>query len=172
MKPGSLRLAALALGACAAAGAASAAEPAPQVHEALTADAVPSAPYDESADAKAQVAAAIARAAQEHKFVLLDFGGNWCPDCRITAGVLRLGDVKPWIDKNFEFVAVDVGRMNRNLDIAGHYDVRIRAVPTIIILDPHGRVMNAGNPTALSDARSMTPQAIVDVIHGWIEQAG
>jgi thioredoxin 1 len=148
-----------------------AADPAPQVREQLTASSIPATPYDESANAGTDVAAAIARAAADHKFVLLDFGGNWCPDCRVTAGVLELDDVKPWVDKTFEVVTVNVGRMNRNLDIAERYGVKIKAVPTIIILDSQGRMLNAGNPAALSDARSMTPQAIVDTLHGWIEKA-
>jgi thiol-disulfide isomerase/thioredoxin len=156
----------------AATATALAAGPAPEVHETLISSSIPSAPYDVSADARAQVAAAIARAAAAHKFVLLDFGGNWCPDCRVTAGVLALDDVKPWIERNFEFVFIDVGRMNRNLDIAARYDVHIRAVPTMIILDSQGHMVNAGNPAALSDARSMTPQAIVDTLHGWIDKAG
>ncbi len=152
--------------------AACAAEPAPQVVQPLTSASVPSAPYDTGADAGAQVSTALARAATDHKFVLLDFGGNWCPDCRVTAGVLALGDVKPWVDRNFDIVMIDVGRMNRNLDLAERYGVRIRAVPTIIILDPQGHVLNSGNPAALQDARSMTPQAIVDTLHGWIQNAG
>ena len=39
-------------------------------------------PYDEAADASADVAAALKRAATEGKAVLLTFGANWCPDCR------------------------------------------------------------------------------------------
>jgi thiol-disulfide isomerase/thioredoxin len=144
-----------------------AAVPAPQIHEELTG--VPAAPYDEMADAHAQVAAAIARAGQSHKLVLLDFGGNWCPDCRVTAGVFAMPSVKPWIDQNFEVVSIDVGRMKKNLDIAARYNVAIKAVPTIILLDSNGRVINSGNPAALKDARSMTPQAIINTIHDWIE---
>jgi thiol-disulfide isomerase/thioredoxin len=143
---------------------------APQVHEALTS--APSAPYDENADARAEVAAAIARAAAAHKFVLLDFGGNWCPDCRVTAGVLALDEVRPWVQQNFEVVAIDVGRRTKNLDIAAGFNVRVQGVPTIIILDSNGKVMNAGNPSALEDARSMSPQAIVDTINGWIQPPG
>lgn len=152
--------------------AGAAAASAPQVHEPLTAAAVPASPYDETADAKAQVAAAIARAAAAHKFVLLEFGGNWCPDCRVTAGVLALDEVKPWVDKTFEVVPIDVGRMTKNLDIAERYGVKVKAVPTIIVLDAEGRMLNQGNPAALSDARSMTPQAIVDTLDGWIEKRG
>jgi thiol-disulfide isomerase/thioredoxin len=170
MKSWSLLIAAILaplLGFCGATGAPS---PAPQVRETL--DSAPATPYDQSADAQTAVAAAITRAAATHKFVLIDFGGNWCPDCRVTAGVLALGEVKPWVDKTFEVVMVDVGRMNRNLDIASRFGVKIRAVPTIIILDDQGHVLNSGNPAALSDARSMPPQAIVDTLNGWIQKPG
>ncbi len=140
----------------------------PQVTKTLTA--APDHPYDEQADAHAEVALAISRAAATHKYVLLDFGGNWCPDCRVTAGVLAMNDVDPWIKKNFVVVFVDAGRMNKNLDIAQTYDVKITAVPTMIVLDPQGHMVNSGNPSALKDARGMTPQAIVDTIYGWIQK--
>jgi len=145
-----------------------ASDAAPQLHEELRT--VPASPYDESADAQAQVAAAIASAAAGHKFVLLEFGGNWCPDCRVTAGVLAMGEVKPWVERTFEMVPVDVGRMRKNLDIAAQYGVKITAVPTIIILDSRGRMINTGNPAALQNARGMSPQAIVDTIYGWISK--
>jgi thiol-disulfide isomerase/thioredoxin len=147
-----------------------AADTAPRVHEPLTV--VPQAPFNETADAHADVALALSRAAATHKYVLLDFGGNWCPDCRVTSGVLEMKEVQPWIARNFIVVPIDVGRMNKNLDIAEAYGQKIHAVPTIVILDASGKILNAGNPTALSDARSMTPQAIVDTLNGWIRNPG
>ena len=151
-------------------GGAYAADTAPQVHEPLSN--VPQTPFSETADAHADVALALARAAATHKYVLLDFGGNWCPDCRVTSGVLMMNEVQPWIARNFIVVPIDVGRMNKNLDIAKTYGQNIHAVPTIVVLDATGKVLNAGNPTALSDARSMTPQAIVDTLNGWIQNPG
>jgi thioredoxin 1 len=150
--------------------AAYAADAAPQVHEALTV--VPDAPFTESADAHADVALALSRAAATHRYVLLDFGGNWCPDCRVTSGVLQMKEVQPWIARNFIVVPIDVGRMTKNLDIAKAYGQKIHAVPTMIVLDATGKMLNAGNPTALSNARSMTPQAIVDTLNGWIQNSG
>jgi len=147
-----------------------AADQAPQVHEPLTE--VPQAPFNESADAHADVALALSRAAATHKYVLLDFGGNWCPDCRVTSGVLQMKEVQPWIARNFIVVPIDVGRMTRNLDIAETYGQKIHAVPTMVVLDATGKMLNAGNPTALSNARSMTPQAIVDTLNGWIQNPG
>jgi len=126
-------------------------------------------PYDESADAHAQVDSAIKRAAAGQKLVLLDFGGNWCPDCRMTAGVLAMDEVKPWIARTFEVVTIDIGRLNKNMDIGERYGVTIKAVPAFIVLDGQGRRINAGNPAALKDARAMSPQAIVDTIYGWTQ---
>lgn len=125
-------------------------------------------PYDEQADAKADVAAAIARASANGKHVLLDFGGNWCPDCRVLAGVLGLEDVSAAVAGTFEVAMIDVGRFDKNLDVAAAFGVTIKAVPTVIVLDPQGRFVNAGHPTALSNARAMRPQAIVDTIFGWL----
>src|SRR4051794_25193406 len=42
-------------------------------------------PYDEKADPHKDVAAAFAQAKQDSKYVLLDFGANWCLDCRVLA---------------------------------------------------------------------------------------
>ena len=126
-------------------------------------------PYDESADAQAAVKRGIAKAKASGKYLLLDLGGNWCPDCRVLAGVLQLGEVAPAIARDFEVVTVDVGRMDKNLDIPAAYGAKVHAVPTVIILDPQGKFVNAGTPTALSNARAMTPQAIVDTIYGWID---
>jgi len=39
--------------------------------------------YPEPSQAKADIAAAMQKAAQAHKRVILDFGGNWCGDCQV-----------------------------------------------------------------------------------------
>lgn len=38
-------------------------------------------PYDEHADARADLKKAISQARKENKHVLVQFGGNWCPWC-------------------------------------------------------------------------------------------
>ncbi len=145
------------------------AEPAPRVVTALPSP-LPL-PYSETANAKADVVATLARAKASGKHVLLDFGGNWCPDCRILAGVLELDEVDAAVAATFEVAMIDVGRFNKNLDLAAAYGVKVTAVPTVIVLDPQGNFVNAGHPTALSNARAMKPQAIVDTIFGWVAEA-
>ncbi|MGI4877301.1 MAG: thioredoxin family protein, partial [Janthinobacterium lividum] len=50
-------------------------------------------PYDEAADGSAQVAAAKARAKASGKLLLIDLGGNWCPDCRVLAAIIDIPEV-------------------------------------------------------------------------------
>ncbi len=125
------------------------------------------APYDTEADAHAAVDAAFARAhANGHK-VMLDFGGNWCPDCRALAGVLAAPAVAAWTADNYETVLVDVGRFKKNMDIAQRYGVKINAAPTVLVLTKDGKLLNQGKVFALADARYMSSQAVVDLLAGW-----
>src|SRR5580704_10275934 len=67
-------------------------------------------PYDEHADADAAVAQAKAQALAARKLLLVDLGGNWCPDCRILAGAMALPEVRAFVDAHYVVVTVDVGR--------------------------------------------------------------
>ena len=77
-------------------------------------------PYH-TVNAKAEVAAARARAAKSGKRLLIDLGGNWCADCRILASVFELPQFRGFVAKHFELVTVDIGRFDQNLDIQAHY---------------------------------------------------
>ena len=126
-------------------------------------------PYDEKADADAAVAAAFARARRSGKRVLIDLGGNWCPDCIVLANIMRLPEVAPFLAAHYEVVAVDVGRFDKNLQIPARFGItkRLEGVPSVLIAEPDGRLVNRGHVSALADARSMTPQAIIDWLARW-----
>lgn len=119
-------------------------------------------PYDEMADAHAQVDAAFAQARATHRLVLLDFGGNWCPDCRMLGGVLDQADVKRWADGSFVSVYIDVGRMKKNMDIAQRYGIKVTAVPSVLVVTPEGKLLNGADVFALSNDRAYSQQAVVD----------
>ena len=130
------------------------------------------APYDTQADAPSQVAAAFAEAKRSGREVLLDFGGNWCPDCRMLAGVMEMPSVRPWIDAHFVPVAVDVGRFSKNMEIAQRYGVRVTAVPAVLVLTPDGRLLDPDGVRALGNARAMTAQGMVDLLAQWGARGG
>ncbi|HKX65066.1 MAG TPA: thioredoxin family protein [Rhizomicrobium sp.] len=119
-------------------------------------------PYDEAANADAQVAAAFARAQKSHKRVLIDLGGNWCPDCIVLANFIHLPEMRRFMEAHYETVLVDVGRFNRNLQIPARFGItkRLKGVPALLIATPEGKLVNGDNVFATADARNMTPQAI------------
>ncbi|ADG11861.1 thioredoxin family protein [Caulobacter segnis] len=125
-------------------------------------------PYNETADAEADLAAAIKKAKAHKKLVLIDLGGNWCGDCRVFAGVIEQPDVKRWVDKHYEIVAIDVGRYSKNMQIPARYGVdKLKGVPSFLVVDTKGKLINDGAFFALTDARHMTPQSIVDWLAQW-----
>ncbi len=127
-------------------------------------------PYDEKADADAQVKLAKARAKARGKRLLIDLGGNWCADCRILAGIFELPEVKAFIQRHYEVVTVDIGRLNKNQQIAQHYGVaKLQGVPALLVVDPRtDTLVNDGHLFALADARHMTPQALADWLAQWV----
>ena len=128
-------------------------------------------PYDEPAAAPDAVDAAFKQARADHKRVLIDFGANWCPDCRMLAGVMRLGQVQPWIGQNFVPVSVNVDHFNVNMDIARRYGVTVKAIPTVLIVTPEGKLLNGDGTLVLGNARTMSSQAVVDQIAAWNQRS-
>ena len=127
-------------------------------------------PYDDLANANKAVARARAAALRSHKLLLIDLGGNWCGDCRVLAGTLDLPSVKAFVDQHYEVALVDVGRFERNLQIPAHYGfkTRLKGVPTLLVVDPKtDRLLNPNDVFALSDAGSMSPQALADWLARW-----
>jgi thioredoxin-related protein len=100
-------------------------------------------PYNEKADAKADVQAALKRAKKENRRVLLQWGGNWCSWCLLLhkkfttdAGLRRK------LLYEFVVVHIDIGRMDRNLDLVKQYRARLgEGVPYLTILDADGEVL-------------------------------
>jgi thiol-disulfide isomerase/thioredoxin len=126
-------------------------------------------PYNPNANAAAAVDAAFARARKNGKRVLIDLGGNWCPDCIVLANLMLLPELKSFLAAHFEIVSVDVGRFDKNLQIPARFGVtqRLEGVPSVIVAEPDGRFVNPGHIAALADARHMTPQAIADWLALW-----
>ena len=127
-------------------------------------------PYDEAADANPVVDRARAEARRKGKRLIIDLGGNWCPDCRVLAGTMALPELDRFMKAHFVTVMVDVGRFDRNLQIPARYGItaRLPGVPALMVIDPKtDRLLNPDNFSALSSARKMSPQALADWIAGW-----
>ena len=119
-------------------------------------------PYDEKADAKADVHQALTRAVGSHHSVLVVFGANWCPDCRVLDATVKQGQTAELVGKNFEVVKVDLGRYDKNVDLATSYGVDVKkGIPTVALLSARGEVVYVTKSSELADARHMGDDGIL-----------
>ena len=120
-------------------------------------------PYDEAADAKADVQRALASAAANHKPVLVIFGANWCQDCRVLDRVLQKGQGAELIASAFNVVKVDVGNFNRNLKLAAAYGNPIRkGIPAVVVVSEENTVLYTTKAGELANAGLMSSNAILE----------
>lgn len=101
-------------------------------------------PFDEAANAMQDVDAALLAAAADGKHPLLVLGGNWCHDSRDLAKKFEGEPLQSLVSSKFHTVWVDVGRRDRNLDVATRFGVeKLLGTPTVLILSPEGELLNA-----------------------------
>jgi len=112
-------------------------------------------PFEESADATAQVDAALARAQLNEKRVILVMGANWCHDSRGLAGWFAQPRFAAMLEAKYELVYVDVGHRDRNIDIARRFDLKsIKGTPTVLVLSSSGDLLNRQSAPKWRDAAS------------------
>jgi thioredoxin 1 len=129
-------------------------------------------PYDERANATEEVRQALHTAHAEHKDVLLVFGANWCPDCRVLDQVLH-GKEAVSIADRFVIVKVDVGNFDKNLDLAKRYEVPLRqGIPATAVVSSEDRLLYVTKAGELANAHRMGEGAIVDFLSRIIADAG
>src|SRR4029450_10143548 len=83
--------------------------------------------YNEAADARAEIRAALDEASKARGPVLVVVAANWCGDCKVLDMAFKSGASAPLIQKNFKVVKVNVGRFDRNVDIADSYGVPLKS---------------------------------------------
>jgi thioredoxin 1 len=124
-------------------------------------------PYDEAADAKAQLAQALASARARQQRVLVVFGANWCEDCRALDAAVKSPRTAALLARSFVLVKVDVGRFDRNLDITQQYGQPTkRGIPAAVVLSPDNAVLYATRAGELSNARRMSETGVYDFFSG------
>ncbi|HXT87423.1 MAG TPA: thioredoxin family protein [Verrucomicrobiae bacterium] len=98
--------------------------------------------YPNAAQAKADIAAALASASRDRKRVLLDFGGNWCYDCHVLDETFHYPEVARILDPNFVVVHINIGQYDQNLDLASKYQIPLKkGVPSLAVLDSKGKLL-------------------------------
>jgi thiol:disulfide interchange protein len=97
--------------------------------------------YDEKADARADLKAALARAQKENKRVLVQWGANWCGWCIKLHDVFKSDkEIAKELLYEYEVVLVDIGQRDKNLDLAQELGATLdQGVPFLTVLDAMGK---------------------------------
>ena len=129
-------------------------------------------PYDEKADAPADLQRALSAAKSSGTPVLVIFGANWCADCRALDKALSSGKNAELVAREFKVVKVDVGQFDRNLDVAARYGNPIKkGIPAAVVLSAQGEVLYATRLGELADARHMSETGIYDFFKRVVQAA-
>jgi thioredoxin 1 len=124
--------------------------------------------YPADADARAEIKEAEEKAAREHKRVLLVFGANWCFDCHVLDLAFHRPDFAATM-AGYEVVHVDIGPDGKkNGDLAQQYDTPLdKGVPVLAVLERSGKVVVSQKNGEFEDARSMTPESLLEFLNKW-----
>jgi thioredoxin 1 len=128
--------------------------------------------YPADADAHAEIKEAAKKAATEHKRVLLVFGANWCYDCHVLDLAFQRPDFEPAI-AGYEIVHVDIGSDGKkNADLAKEFQVLLdKGIPALAVLDGDGTLVVSQKNGEFEDARSLTPEALLEFLNKWKPEA-
>jgi thioredoxin 1 len=122
--------------------------------------------YRADANATQDIRRALAAAGKQHKNVLLDFGGNWCIDCHVLENAFHQPRIAPLLNSNYIVVHVDVGKYDKNLDLAKKYHVNLeKGVPSLAVLDAMGKVLYATGD--FERARMMSEGDVIQFLDKW-----
>jgi thiol:disulfide interchange protein len=110
----------------------------------------------EPRDAETVLKAGLARAAAEHKSVLLHLDAPWCIWCRRLEAFLSRPEIETLLDRDFVDLEIDTERMTHAKEIVARFcDKPKPGLPWLAILDAAGKVVvtsdapegNIGYPT-------------------------
>jgi thioredoxin 1 len=124
--------------------------------------------YPDPGQAKADLAAALKTATQNHKRIIIDFGGNWCGDCQVLDIYFHNQENRPILESNFVLVHVNIGRMDENLDIAEQYGIPVTTgVPALVVLSEKGKLLYGQRGGEFKSMQKMESSAVTRFLVQW-----
>jgi thiol:disulfide interchange protein len=124
--------------------------------------------YPAPAQAHGDLAAALAAAPSGHKRIILDFGGNWCPDCHVLDRYFHDPANAPLLQAGYILVHINIGQMTENIDIAQRYQIPLRkGVPALAVLGEKGELLYSQRTGEFESMRSMHSSAVTDFLVRW-----
>ncbi len=124
--------------------------------------------YNETADAHAEIKEALTKARVEHKRVIVVFGANWCHDCHVLDAAFHRPDLARIIAANYEVVHVDIGKGQKNQDLATKYEVPLkRGIPGLAVIEADGKLVYSQKNGEFENARGLSVEDFRAFLEKW-----
>jgi thiol:disulfide interchange protein len=105
--------------------------------------------FDPGANAAKDLKAAERKAAGEHKNILLDVGGNWCPWCLLVDKTLHDdAELNGLLEKNYVVLRVNFSKENENKDFLSAYP-KAAGYPQWYVLGSDGALLKTEDTSQL-----------------------
>lgn len=130
--------------------------------------------YPDVSRARGDIDDAMKEAAKSNRRVIVDFGGNWCTDCKMLDIYLHKPENAALLEKHYVLVHVNVGDkgIETNFDVAERYGIPLKkGVPALAIVDADGRVIHAQKSGEFESMRKMDPQSVNEFLGRWAAAA-
>jgi uncharacterized protein YyaL (SSP411 family) len=131
--------------------------------------------YNPSADTKADIAAAVAKAQAENKHVLLQVGGNWCPWCiKLHAFMDTVAQIDSVMNADYIRVMVNYSKENKNETVMSDLGHPERfGFPVLIVLNQEGEPIHTQDSWYLEKDKSYDKEKVIHLLEMWnVKAAG
>lgn len=127
--------------------------------------------YSETSDPNREIADALKQAKQQHKRVLIDFGGDWCGDCQVLDIYFHQAPNEALLSSNFVVAHVFVNSHiddPKVIEIGKKYGVPLgKGVPALSVLDASGKIIHAQQTGEFENMRNMGAESVTEFLERW-----
>lgn len=126
--------------------------------------------YNPENDARVVFASELAAAIDSNRYLMVVFGADWCPDCLKLYDNLVSPDVAAYMRDSMNFMTVDVGRKDRNIEFAEELGITVsNGIPVAVFFNPQGKVIGTTNNGELEPSRSFSSAQILRFLRQIVE---
>ncbi|WP_316840844.1 thioredoxin family protein [Pedobacter gandavensis] len=125
--------------------------------------------YNPTANAQADLDAAVAKAKKEGKHVFVQVGGNWCSWCIAFHNLVdNTPELKKLLNDNYETVLINYSKENKNEAVLAKLQYPGRfGFPVFLILDGNGKLLHTQNSAYLEEGKGHSVKKVTEFLKNW-----
>lgn len=129
--------------------------------------------YKPEDNAKQEIAAAVKKAKEEGKHVLVQIGGNWCIWCaRFNDFVTKDKSLDSLANSNYVVYHLNYSKENKNSDLLAKYEFPQRfGFPVFMILNEKGDLLHTQSSWYLEAGKSYDKEKVAAFFNDWGRKA-